>query len=58
MKDGRVFCAPIQRFRPEEGYLILIGSDERLFIENMESAITEDPRFGDGDELKRARKMT
>ena len=60
MKDGRVLNGPLDKWRPEEGYIILMTDDEKLFFKDMISAITENERisatkFGDEDEIKRAR---
>jgi len=57
MKDGRVFCSPIWQFRPLEGWMTLINCDEKLYFDDMESAVTEDERLGPCDELARARQM-
>lgn len=63
MKDGRTFDAPLHLFRPWEnpGYLTLMGVDERLYIRDMESAVTENCRIRHSltdpcDELARARR--
>ena len=60
MKDGRVRDYPMDKWRPEEGYIILMDSDEKLYFKDMVSAITANERisatkFGDEDEIERAR---
>jgi hypothetical protein len=61
MKDGRSIAAPVELFRPIEGYMTLFGSDEKLMFKDIESAITENERIsinkiGDDDLLARARR--
>lgn len=61
LKDGRILVAPLWLFKPEQGFLCLQGSDERLCFNNILSATTEGERIGYGkvgtqDEVERAKK--
>lgn len=56
MKDGREYDSPIMRSRPIEGYLVLMGSDEKLRLDDIASAVTEGERGGDMDELDNLRR--
>jgi hypothetical protein len=67
-KDGSSISGYINKWRPVEGYLILLGADTKLYFDDMLEAITEGERvgvqkvadgtmqvvIGDVDELKRA----
>ena len=71
LKDGRYLVGYIGSWKPREGYLTLLGSDEKLMFDAMVTAITEDDRTGvirnkagkiiapkieDVDELQRAKE--
>lgn len=62
MKDGRTFCAPIWTYRPEDGYITLVGEGDKLYFRDMESCVTESDRISvkevnvDVDVLAEARK--
>jgi hypothetical protein len=61
LKDGRTFSGPIWLFRPELGFMTLIGLKEKFFFKDMLSATTEGERIsinkiGTQDEIDRARK--
>lgn len=58
MKDGREYESPIRRSRPIEGYLVLMGSDEQLRLDDMVSAVTQGarPSGDDMDELDNLRR--
>lgn len=57
MKDGRTFCNPIWIFRPKEGFLELVGVDEKLYFKDMISAWTDETRLNEErNELERARE--
>ena len=55
MKDGRSFSGTLFSFRPERGYLELVGLG-RFNFDEIVSAITSDDRFGPEDELARAKE--
>lgn len=63
-KDGREACGPIWTWRPKDGYLSIVTSEDRfrgeLRFVDMESCVTQDQRIridkiADRDELERAR---
>jgi len=56
MKDGTEHDAPIGMFRPQLGWMSLIGVTSALFFNDMESATTADERGGSVDEIERARR--
>jgi hypothetical protein len=61
LKDGRILIGPILAFKPELGFMTLMGdNDEKLNFENIVSATTEGERIGHGkigtqDEIQRAK---
>ena len=66
MKDGRTFEGYMHLFRPQLGWITLMGKETKLYFEEMESAITKGDRIGynegqvvigDVDEIERARKF-
>ncbi len=72
LKNGDRFEGPIERFRPKEGYLTLLGYNRALYFDDMVSAVTIGERVGvirdedgkiigskieDVDELARAKDM-
>lgn len=63
LKDGRTLVGPILLFRPQLGFMTLMGDDtvEKLYFKDMLSATTEGERISYGkigtqDELQRAKK--
>lgn len=67
LKDGREFSSPIQEIKLdkenfENSYIKLFDYDEKFYVKDMQSAITEKDRIsinkiGDVDEIKRMRKI-
>lgn len=60
MKNGKTFDGYIHFFRPEQGFLTLMGNEEKLFFKDMTSAITLQERYRQGevrdqDEIERAK---
>lgn len=60
LKDGRKISAPMMLFRPEKGYMTLMGIDEKFYFKDMVSAVTKNERIrlgviGDEDEINRAK---
>lgn len=61
MKAGHKVTGYLELFRPEEGYLKLLGFTTKYYFKDMQSCITEGERIsvnqiGDMDEIDRARK--
>jgi len=62
-KDGMTFKGVLWAFKPEKGYMTLVGIYERkIKFNNIISATTEGERMGIGkigtqDELERAKKL-
>lgn len=63
LKDGREFSSPIQKFRPEEGWVTFMNSEERIYLRDIESAVTPGDRVSlhggiqDVDMLEQAREF-
>lgn len=57
MKDGRKLSGPIRKFKPLEGYMELITSEEKLYFHEIAEANTPDQRGGPCDELAKAWKQ-
>lgn len=63
MKDGRVFCGPIWKWRPSEGWFSIPSDEnapEKIYFRDVRSAMTKgDRNYGgdveDRDELARAK---
>lgn len=63
MKDGREYSSPIFMWRPEQGWFSLIDGPAKIFLKDVESAVTPGggwPREGGAgkteDELERAKR--
>jgi hypothetical protein len=58
LKNGRTLKGRLVSFKPEEGWISIAGSEvEKVSLGDVVSAVTEDERFGEGDELRRARRV-